>query len=72
METFLGVLLGMKCMGVHATVAAGNVEVEGFFKALGFERYPGVLDGGDSGEEGRTGGPNAMLLFVKTLGSGRG
>lgn len=56
MEAFLGMLVEMKCQGVHAAVAAGNVEVEGFFKALGFERYPGVMDGGDSGEEGRTGG----------------
>jgi GNAT superfamily N-acetyltransferase len=68
MEVMVGELVREGCRGMHLTVHAGNRGAEEFFKALGFERYPGVLDGGDSGEEGRTGGPVAMICLVKTLG----
>ena len=70
-EVFIGVLVEAKCPGVHAAVEAGNADAEEFLKALGFERYPRVLDGGVSGEIGRSGGANAMVCFVLTLGEGR-
>ncbi|KAM0699359.1 hypothetical protein Q7P36_001406 [Cladosporium allicinum] len=69
-EVFVGVLVQAKCPGVHAAVEAGNADAEGFLKALGFERYPWILDGGVSGELGRSGGANAMICFVLTLGEG--
>jgi GNAT superfamily N-acetyltransferase len=69
MENFVGELVkeNENCRGMHLAVHAGNRDAEGFFRALGFERYQGVLDGGASGEFGRTGGGNPMLYLVKEL-----
>jgi hypothetical protein len=43
---------------------AGNEGTEKFYRAMGFERYPGALDGGVSGETGSTG---RAVYMVKTL-----
>jgi hypothetical protein len=43
---------------------AGNEGTEKFYRAMGFERYPGSLDGGVRGEMGRM---ERSLYLVKTL-----
>jgi len=70
MEAYIGVLDADECRGVHLAMDAGNRGAEKFYLALGFERYPGVLDEGVSGELGRTGGANPVLYLVKTLWQG--
>jgi GNAT superfamily N-acetyltransferase len=50
--------------GLHLGMAATNDEAGKFYSKLGFSRFPQVLDGGASGEEGRDGG---TIWLVKKL-----
>jgi hypothetical protein len=63
-ETLLGALRAEGARGVHLGMEAGNEGTEKFYRAMGFERYPGSLDGGVSGEMGRM---ERSLYLVKTL-----
>ena len=49
MDAFLHRLAKSGCSGVHLGMAASNEGAAKFYEALGFERYPEVLDGGKSG-----------------------
>lgn len=53
--------------GVHLGMEAANGHAEKFYGKVGFERYGRVLDGGESGEVGRTGGANDVVFMVKAL-----
>jgi ribosomal protein S18 acetylase RimI-like enzyme len=50
--------------GVHLGMEAGNAGTEAFYRALGFERFPGMLDGGASGELGTDG---RVVVLVMSL-----
>ena len=63
-ETMLGALKAEGAVGVHLGMEAGKEGTEKFYRAIGFERYPGSLDGGVSGEMGLMG---RSLYLVKTL-----
>lgn len=63
-ETMLAALKAEGAVGVHLGMEAGNEGTEKFYRAMGFERYPGALDGGVSGETGSTG---RAVYMVKTL-----
>ena len=62
--TMLGALRAEGARGVHLGMEAGNEGTENFYREMGFERYPGSLDGGVSGELGRM---ERSLYLVKTL-----
>jgi len=64
-ETMLRALKAEGARGVQLGMEAGNGGAEKFYKAMGFERFPGVLDGGVSGEMGRV--DDRVLYLVKTL-----
>lgn len=64
-ETMLSALRGEGAKGVHLGMEAGNGGAEKFYKAMGFERFPGVLDGGVSGEVGRV--DDRVIYMVKDL-----
>ena len=66
-EIVVGELRREGVRGVHLAVHAENRGAEEFFTKLGFGRYQGVLDGGASGEMGRTGGDDPMVYLVKEL-----
>lgn len=53
--------------GVYLGMEAANESAERFYRAVGFERYGRVLDGGATGEVGRTGGANDVVFMVKGL-----
>lgn len=63
-KTMLDALRDAGAKGVHLGMEAGNEGTEKFYAAMGFERYPGSLDGGSSGEMGRM---ERSLYLVKTL-----
>ena len=63
-ETMLAAFKEEGAVGVHLGMEAGNEGTEKFYRAMGFERYPGSLDGGVSGEMGLMG---RALYLVKTL-----
>jgi hypothetical protein len=49
--------------GVHLIMAGDNIGAEVFYRKLGFDRFPLVLDEGKSGEYGKEGGnQNAWLV----------
>jgi GNAT superfamily N-acetyltransferase len=67
-ETMMGALRDAGARGVHLGMEAplgGSNGVEKFYASMGFERYPGVLDGGVSGEMGRV--DERVVYLVKTL-----
>jgi GNAT superfamily N-acetyltransferase len=64
-ERFLGVLMEKKVPGVHLGMAGSNEGARRFYDNIGFRRFPGVLDGGKSGEEGRDG--KDTVWFVKDV-----
>lgn len=66
-ETMLEALRGRGAKGVHLGMEAGNQSAEKFYLAMGFRRLAEVLDGGESGEVGRTGGENDVVFMVKDL-----
>jgi GNAT superfamily N-acetyltransferase len=47
--------------GVHLIMAGDNINAQGFYMHLGFERYKAVLDDGKSGELGRHSNGNLWL-----------
>ena len=51
--------------GVHLIMAGDNVDAERFYGRVGFGRFPEVLDGGSSGEEGRD--VNKSMWLIKVL-----
>lgn len=51
-ETFNATVKKEGAKGVHLIMAQANVEAGSFYVATGWRRYPKVLDGGVSGEEG--------------------
>lgn len=64
MDAFLNHVQQQGCKGVHLGMVATNDGAERFYRRVGFGRFPHVLDGGVSGEEGRSGG---VVYMVKTL-----
>ena len=40
--------------GVHLIMAGDNITAGKFYEAVGFQRFPRVLDNGKSGENGKT------------------
>ncbi|KIX00981.1 uncharacterized protein Z518_10047 [Rhinocladiella mackenziei CBS 650.93] len=50
--------------GVHLTMAAANEDAKKFYPRVGFTKFPVVLDGGASGEQGRD---QNTIWFVKAL-----
>lgn len=70
MTTLLKVLAERGCRGVHLGMEAGNTGALKFYKSLGFERFPVALDGGASGETGRT--REGVLYLVKNIDDGGG
>ena len=63
-ETMLAAFNAEGAVVVHLVMEAGNEGTEKFYRAMGFERYPGALDGGVSGEMGLIG---RSLYLVKTI-----
>lgn len=51
-------------LGLHLIMAASNQEAGIFYPKVGFHRFPQVLDGGESGKQGRD---SDTVWFVKTL-----
>ena len=69
MTTFLEAL-EEGCHGVHLGMIASNSVATAFYEANGFQRLPQVLDGGASGEMGRTEKAKdsvELLYYVKDL-----
>lgn len=64
MDAFLNHVMQQGCKGVHLGMIATNEGAERFYLKVGFGRFPRVLDGGESGEEGRKGN---VVYMVKTL-----
>lgn len=58
-------LRGEKVKGVHLVMDGKNTGAEKFYYAVGFKRFPEVLDGGKSGEQGRD--KNNGLWMVKSI-----
>lgn len=50
--------------GLHLIMAASNHDAGVFYPKVGFDRFPQVLDDGESGEEGRD---SNTIWFVKSL-----
>ncbi|RVX75213.1 hypothetical protein B0A52_00565 [Exophiala mesophila] len=50
--------------GMHLLMAASNEDANRFYPRVGFVRFPHVLDGGDSGEQGRD---KISIWYVKDL-----
>lgn len=63
-EVFLAKLKEMGCTGVHLGMVATNDNAGKFYSSMGFKRFPQILDGGVSGEEGRE---KNTIWFVKKL-----
>ena len=58
------------CKGLYLGMVAGNADAARFYEREGFYRLPHVLDGGASGEMGRTegeGGGGGVIYYVKDL-----
>lgn len=59
------------CRGLYLGMVAGNSDAGRFYEREGFYRLPHVLDGGASGETGRTkvdgGGGGGVIYYVKDL-----
>jgi GNAT superfamily N-acetyltransferase len=51
-ETFSAAVKEDGASGLHLVMAQANVEAGDFYAHTGWRRYPKVLDGGSSGEEG--------------------
>ncbi|KAK6417372.1 hypothetical protein LTR95_017348 [Oleoguttula sp. CCFEE 5521] len=66
-DTLLEALRAEGCKGVHLGMEAGSLGALKFYTKLGFSRYPEVLNGGVSGETGRTGGEGPVLYLVKDI-----
>lgn len=64
-ETFCAAVKAKAATGVHLTMAGDNVEAGKFYTRVGFKRFPQVLDGGMSGEEGRD--KNGNIWQVRLL-----
>ena len=56
--------------GVHLIMAGDNVDAEKFYGRVGFSRFPEILDGGSSGEEGRD--VNRSVWLVRALDRAEG
>ncbi|KAK6441388.1 hypothetical protein LTR95_002386 [Oleoguttula sp. CCFEE 5521] len=66
-DTSLEALRAEGCKGVHLGMEAGSLGALQFYTKLGFSRYLEVLDGGVSGETGRTGGEGQVIYLVKDV-----
>jgi ribosomal protein S18 acetylase RimI-like enzyme len=62
-QTFLEAVKKEGCTGVHLGMPGTNDEAEAFYRSLGFRRFPEVLDGGESGEIGRSPGEGDTVVF---------
>ena len=62
MSEYLGKLRLANIKGVHLVMAGDNVGAEKFYRKLGYDRFPMVLDDGKSGELGREGGNRNVWL----------
>ena len=63
-ERFCNTATDQGIKGVHLLMVASNDGAGKFYNRLGFERFPYVLDGGCSGEQGRN---QNTIWFVKSL-----
>lgn len=61
---FCKVAGGKGAAGIHLLMVASNNEAGKFYQRVGFTRFPGVLDNGASGEQGRD---HAAIWWVKNL-----
>ena len=67
-DTFFDAVVERGSKGVHLGMEAGNTGSLRFYEALGFSRYPHVLDGGSSRETGRTDeGSEGVIYLVRDL-----
>jgi GNAT superfamily N-acetyltransferase len=66
MSEFLGKLRRSNVRGVHLIMAGDNIGAEAFYRKQEFDRFPLVLDGGESGEFGREGG-NQNVWLVREM-----
>ena len=64
-DTFMTELRKRKVKGVHLIMAGDNVAAGKFYKAVGFDRFPEVLDERASNEQGRT--KDNSIWLVKSL-----
>ena len=51
-DTFSGAIKKEGADGIHLLMSQSNVEAGKFYTGTGWQRYPKVLDGGASGEQG--------------------
>ena len=65
MEEFCKRLRGEGAKGVHLIMGGGNKTAERFYRKVGFERFGEVLDGGESGEVGRS--KDKTVWMVRSL-----
>ena len=65
MEAFCEKLRHDEVGGVHLIMAGDNVEAEKFYGKVGFRRFPMILDGGASKEQGRH--SNTSIWLVRKL-----
>lgn len=63
-EHFLSLAREQGVKGLHLIMAASNDDAGKFYARVGFSRFPGVLDDGASGEQGRD---ESTIWFVKSL-----
>jgi ribosomal protein S18 acetylase RimI-like enzyme len=53
MNAFLSAMKMKNCKGLHLGMVSTNEAAEKFYRSQGFDRFPKVIDGGQSGEMGR-------------------
>ena len=70
-DAFLTSLKQAGCKGLYLGMVAGNADAGRFYEREGFYKLPQVLDGGVSGEKGRTKGDGdgggGVIYYVKDL-----
>lgn len=64
MDAFLNNLHQQGCKGIHLGMLATNEGAERFYYRVGFGRFPQIMDGGTSGEQGTDG---RVVYMVKSL-----
>ena len=70
LDKFLNAVKAEGCTGVYLGMVASNSDAGRFYETYGFDRLPHVLDGGTTGEMGRTNqrvDGNATIYYVIDL-----